>query len=211
MRVNGATLSDAAQAHFAQIAASYDRRWARYLSVSLHSALAALPRKPGDRILDIPCGTGELERLLLAGAPDVELVAADVSPAMLHRAVRKNASAGVAWIQCDVNRLPFPDKHFDHVVCASGLHDFHDPVGSVRELHRVLRTGGTLILIDWCADNLSVQLMGLWLRLTNAAFHTTYTTVACRQLLESARFTVCGIDRFRISPIWKLMRLVCRK
>jgi ubiquinone/menaquinone biosynthesis C-methylase UbiE len=209
--MNGATPSDTAQPHDARIAASYDRRWARYLSLSLQSTLAALPRKPGDKILDIPCGTGELERLLLADAPHVNFTAADASPAMLRQAGRKNGSTPVAWVQCDVSRLPFPDNHFDHVVCASGLHDFHDPVGSVRELHRVLRVGGTLILVDWCADYLSVRLMGHWLRLTNTAFHTTYTTQSCRQLLESARFTVCDVDRFRISPIWKLMRFVCRK
>src|SRR5579872_4786942 len=143
-----------------QLAQEYDRRWAGYLDVSMRAVLDALDPQNGTRILDVPCGTGELARLLAQERPEFSVTGADLSLAMLRQAGRKLPDHAYGWVRSDVARLPFPDNHFDQVVCASGLHDFHAPDLAMRELHRVLRDDGTLVLLDWCADYLSMQLVG---------------------------------------------------
>jgi ubiquinone/menaquinone biosynthesis C-methylase UbiE len=202
---------EAAQAHYDRLAADYDQRWANYLRLSVDAIVEVLPRDPAARILDMPCGTGQLGRRLTAQGSDALLVGGDLSRGMLEEAARKCPSPLVTWLQCDVRQLPFADNVFDHVVCASSLHYFRSPEESLRELHRVLRPGGMLILIDWCGDFLSCRLIGLWLRLTQPAVVKVYASDECRRLLESASFSIADVDRFRVDWAWKLMRFVCRK
>ena len=71
----------------------------------------------------------------------------------------------------------------------------------------MLRAGGTLILTDWCDDYLSCKLCSLYLRLTDPAFHQSYTLGECRQMLELAGFSVASAHRFKIDWLWGLMRL----
>jgi ubiquinone/menaquinone biosynthesis C-methylase UbiE len=207
-RIGDGRFADAREDRLAQ---DYDRRWARYLDVSMRTVLDALDPQNGTRILDVPCGTGELARLLALERPEFSVTGADLSLAMLRQAVRKLPEHRSGWVRSDIARLPFPDNHFDQVVCSSGLHDFRAPDLALRELHRVLRSDGTLVLLDWCADYLSVKLVSLWLCLSNRLFVQSYTSAACIRLLEATPFAVRSFDPFRVDRTWKLMRFVCRK
>src|SRR5215471_6406351 len=94
---------------------------------------------------------------------------------MLRQAVRKQIGSQVFWAQAEAGRLPLADATFDSVVCANSFHYFRLPVGALREMGRVLRPGGSLVLVDWCDDYLTCKLCSLWLRLTDPAFYRTYT------------------------------------
>ena len=98
---------------------------------------------PGQRVLDVACGTGVLacaaaERVGPGGA----VAGLDANPQMLEVARRKRSD--VEWVEGRAERLPFPDQHFDAVVSQFGFMFFEDRVGALREMMRVLRPGGRL-------------------------------------------------------------------
>lgn len=198
--------SDKVRKTYNRLASEYDFRWQPYISATLNSVLEKLNFAGTEKILDVPCGTGELERLLLAKWPELRITGTDISPGMLREARVKVSSNKVSWIEADVANLPFSDSCFDCVVCANSFHYFRHPVESLKEIRRTLRTDGMLLLIDWCDDYWVCKLCSLWLRLTHRAFYKMYGLRRCHTLLEETGFRVVESDRFRTGRIWGLMR-----
>lgn len=97
--------------------------------------------RPG-RLIEIGCGTGRFARSVLDEAPDVDYVATDLSPAMVEATRALGVTAEVA--SSDV--LPFGDASCDGAVAAWMLYHVPDLDGTLRELRRVLRDGGTLFV-----------------------------------------------------------------
>jgi ubiquinone/menaquinone biosynthesis C-methylase UbiE len=203
--------TEAVRREYDRLATSYDRRWRTYVDATLHAVLAGVGFQGQERVLDIACGTGELERRLLARWPNLAVVGTDLSLGMLQQASAKGDSPRASWVQAEATHLPFPDNAFDVAVCASSFHYFRSPVKALHEARRVLCPHGLFVLIDWCDDYLSCKLCGLWLRWTDPAFCRTYTEQACRSLLEAAGFDVVRSDHFRVRWIWGMMRFVCRR
>lgn len=115
----------------------------------------AARRLPADarRVLEVAAGTGRVTRQLLARLPaDGELVASDLNPPMLEEAARRlGQDARLTFQQADAQALPFADRRFDTVVCQFGLMFVPDKGLALREMRRVLRPGGTLLLSTWDA------------------------------------------------------------
>lgn len=100
------------------------------------------------RILDAGCGNGRYTRFLLREAdPDALVMAFDYSQQMLHRARRRLAGDRVTFVAADLTRLPYADAVFDAAVCGWVLEHLPDPQPGLRELARVLRPGGKLLLL----------------------------------------------------------------
>lgn len=122
------------------------RRWKRRL-VEL-----ADPR-PGERALDLCCGTGDVARALAAhakGAQGAEVLGIDFSDEMLGIARRTTPSAcGITYRQADALELPFPDGSFDLVTVAYGLRNLADLDRGLREALRVLAPGGRLACLEF--------------------------------------------------------------
>jgi demethylmenaquinone methyltransferase / 2-methoxy-6-polyprenyl-1,4-benzoquinol methylase len=117
--------------------AGLDRRW-RVLTVR------AVVR-PGDRVLDACCGTGDLAvAAWKAGAARVSGV--DFSERMLERARRK--APALEWVQADVLHLPFEDGSFDAAVVGFGIRNVDDLERGLRELRRVLVSGGRVGILE---------------------------------------------------------------
>jgi demethylmenaquinone methyltransferase / 2-methoxy-6-polyprenyl-1,4-benzoquinol methylase len=114
-----------------------DRRWRRL------TAEAAV--RPGERVLDACCGTGDLALAdLKAGAGEV--IGLDFSEPMLERARRK--SDAVEWVQGDMLSLPYEDASFDAATVGFGVRNVEDLEAGLRELRRVLRPGGRLGVLE---------------------------------------------------------------
>jgi demethylmenaquinone methyltransferase/2-methoxy-6-polyprenyl-1,4-benzoquinol methylase len=117
--------------------AGLDLRWRRL------AAVAAV--RPGDRVLDAACGTGDLATAAArAGAGSV--VGIDFSERMLERARRK--APQLEWVRGDLLALPFEDGSFDAATIGFGIRNAADLDLALAELHRVLRPGGRLAILE---------------------------------------------------------------
>jgi ubiquinone/menaquinone biosynthesis C-methylase UbiE len=108
---------------------------------------------PGQRILDLGCGTGTLAIQVKRREPGVEMVGLDADPEMLGRAREKAERAGVELTLTEgfSNELPFEDASFDRVLSTLFFHHL-DPEPkrqTAREIARVLKRGGELHVADW--------------------------------------------------------------
>ena len=101
--------------------------------------------QPGHRVLDVACGTGVLAReALLQVGPAGYVAGVDIAPGMLT--VARQIEPAIDWKQSPADALPFAEKSFDAVVCQFGLMYFPDPEESLREIQRVLVSGGHLAI-----------------------------------------------------------------
>jgi SAM-dependent methyltransferase len=109
--------------------------------------------RPGDRVLDLACGTGVVARAAARRVmPDGHVCGLDVNENML--AIARRAGADIEWLQTDASRTDLPDASFDAAICQQGLQFFPDRLAALRELHRVLAPGGRAVVATWCAaDN----------------------------------------------------------
>jgi SAM-dependent methyltransferase len=96
----------------------------------------------GQRVLDVACGTGVLARAAAARVAPGAVTGLDANPGML--AVARRLDTSIEWIDGRAEALPLPAAGFDAVVSQFGLMFFDDRVAALREMQRVLRSGGRL-------------------------------------------------------------------
>ena len=108
--------------------------------------------KPGQHVLDIAGGTGDLA---MAFAPKVgvngSVVHTDINEAMLREGRNRLLDAGVSLptLVCDAEHLPFSDAHFDLLTVAFGLRNMTHKEAALREMNRVLKPGGKLLVLEF--------------------------------------------------------------
>jgi ubiquinone/menaquinone biosynthesis C-methylase UbiE len=105
---------------------------------------------PGSRVLDVACGPGLLT--IAFAERCAEAVGLDATEALLARAraaARERGLGNVVFQAGDARRLPHPDDTFDVVACRAALHHFEAPAEVLREMSRVARPGGTLLVADF--------------------------------------------------------------
>ena len=98
------------------------------------------------RVLDVATGTGDLALAIRRACPAAEVTGADFCPEMLEIAARRGV---VPTVVADALALPFADGHFDAVTVAFGLRNMADWGAALREMRRVLRPGGHLLVLDF--------------------------------------------------------------
>jgi demethylmenaquinone methyltransferase/2-methoxy-6-polyprenyl-1,4-benzoquinol methylase len=102
---------------------------------------------PGSRALDVATGTGDLAvELARRVSPGGEVVGSDFSEGMLERARRK--STAVRWEQANALALPYPDDGFDAATVGFGARNFSDLEQGLREMARVVRPGGRVVVLE---------------------------------------------------------------
>jgi SAM-dependent methyltransferase len=134
--------------------ASYERIAETYASIH-DRVVAALALEPGDRVLDIACGTGGVA--LRAARTGAEVVGVDISADQLAKAREAAEAAGlpIRFEEGDCQELPYADAEFDAVASTFGAVFAFDQECTAAELARVCRSGGRLALTTWPEDEWS--------------------------------------------------------
>ncbi len=134
-------LIDAANAYEALFVPALFAQWATKVA-------DAAQIQPGQRVLDVACGTGVLAReVSLRTGSTGAVMGIDPSPGMV--AVAKQLAPGIEWREGAAESLPFPDQSFDAVASQFGLMFFMDRRQALREMLRVLAPGGRLAVAVW--------------------------------------------------------------
>lgn len=194
------------KAQYDRIARMYDRRWHSYVTNTLAFLMEHVHLGGHETILDIACGTGELERLLVATHPQTKLVGVDISEQMLNIARSKFTDRNnIEFLKATAIALPFPDSSFDIVITASAFHYFENPIAALREIRRVLKPDGRAIVLDWCRDFWSCQILDLILKLLDPAYRTCYTQTELHNFLRAADFEAIGQQKKLLRPLWGMM------
>jgi SAM-dependent methyltransferase len=117
-----------------------------------HDLFARLKITPGQEVLDVAAGTGNIA--IRAAAAGAQVVGLDLTPELFGTARERANEHGVTvdWVEGDAEDLPFEDKRFDHVLSAFGVQfaPRHEIVA--QELARVCRPGGRIALVNWTPE-----------------------------------------------------------
>ena len=110
--------------------------------------------RPGNRVLDLAGGTGDLSsRLLPLVGPKGRVVLSDINASMLQegrkRLVDEGAVGNINYVQADAEQLPFPDGTFDGVTIGFGLRNVTRKERALAAMHRVLKPGGRVVILEF--------------------------------------------------------------
>jgi demethylmenaquinone methyltransferase/2-methoxy-6-polyprenyl-1,4-benzoquinol methylase len=182
-----------------------DPRWRRAM-------VAALPARPGERVLDVATGTGLVAQELVR-RKRCSVVGLDQSAQMLARAQHRVAHdaglrASVELMAGEAEQLPFDDAEFDHLTFTYLLRYVDDPQATLRELARVVRPGGTLASLEFAVPG-SQPWRALWQLYTRVGLPALGRLVS-REWAHTGRFLADSIPSFyerypprRVLDMWR--------
>jgi SAM-dependent methyltransferase len=129
----------------------------RYLVPAVFAPWAAMlieqaVLQPGERVLDVACGTGVVARLAVKPVGSTGQIIGldnDAEKLRVARSLPPLPGVSLAWQEGNALAMPFADASFDALLCQQGLQFFPDRPAALREMHRVLVPGGRLVLSVW--------------------------------------------------------------
>lgn len=191
---------------YQRLASVYDWIYRGYINKTMDVALKLLCPNGSERILDVACGTGELERRVMEVHPAQAIVGVDLTEAMLARArVKLAAWPHVVFYQADSVSLPFPNAAFDCVITCSAFHYMRQPERVIDEFARVLTPGGRLILLDWTRDAWQGRLYNWIRRKTVPAHYQVYHSDEIVAMCNRAGLQMSNIQKFSVMGFWQMM------
>ncbi len=187
---------------------------ANYLTSSVHASGADLDRLarlaarlPAVNVLDLGCGAGHAS-YALARAGVKRVIAYDLAPPMLEIVMKEATARGHAQIQTlagAAEHLALPDAGFDMVVTRYSAHHWLDVPGALGEVERVLKPGGTFVVIDVLAPE--IPLLDTVLQtvelLRDESHVRDYRESEWRAMLEAARFSPPTVERWKLPMEFK--------
>ena len=132
-------------AYWAEHAETYEASTARYQ----RAVLAAIGAQPGERLLDVGCGSGRLALDVVGGTPGATAVGVDLSSAQLNVARARAGDLPVEFVQADAQVHDFGHATYDVVASRTGTMFFSDPAMAFSNLAQATRPGGRLVILVW--------------------------------------------------------------
>jgi len=203
------TANAVVQRAYDRLARVYDFFFGAILQPGRERAVRAIAPRPGLRVLELGIGTGLTASLY---PPDWTVVGVDLSTAMLARAYRRIDALGddvdVGLLQADGAQLPFEDETFDVVLVPYVMSVVPDPLSVGRELRRVCRASGQIIILNHflSQDSLGAKLERWISPLTSRIGFRT--DLSLHWLLTGAGLKPVEVSAVNLPPIWKLVTCV---
>jgi len=165
--------------------------------------------EPGDRILELACGTGILTNFILEkNTVPIQYLATDFSPNMIDKCRQKNSH--VQFEVADAKDLEFDAKSFDHIIIANALHIMPHPEKALSEIGRVLQDDGTLFAPNWLKptdmrEKIVLRLASLF----GYNVHNSFELEAYLTFLEANGFKITEKEVY--SCVRELLFVACKK
>ena len=184
------------RAAFDRQAPTYDSSGYSQHARRLHAeVVAAVETFPFTAVLDVGCGTGATLDAIVRAHPEVHAWGIDLSAEMIAKARERLRRAGeragsqVDLRVADAEHLPLADEAVDLVVCVDSLHHYPDPAAALREMRRVTRPGGGLVIGEWRLAAPLRQLMNWLLPRLPEGDVRVYTGRELSELAEAAGYS----------------------
>lgn len=200
---------DVTERLYARFASVYNAIFGAILQAGRVEAMRELPLRPGDEILEVGIGTGLTATLYPS---ECRIVGIDLSEPMLREAARHVESHGrsnVRLWRMDATTLGFPDESFDVVYAAYVISVVPDPVAALKEMRRVCRVGGHIVLLNhFLSTNPILSVLERWISPITA--HVGFRSdLDLSVLLAQAGLEPISVKKVNTPRIWSLVR--CRR
>jgi ubiquinone/menaquinone biosynthesis C-methylase UbiE len=170
-------------------------RNSRFLKAAQSKVLSLLNVQPNVHFLDIGCGTGWAvgQAAKLVNGKGL-FYGADLSPKMIEKA-KSNFSGkdNFHFIEANSESIPLEDGFFDIIICTNSFHHYLHPDKALKEMHRLLKSGGKLYILDPLADSRIIKFWDMLARLKEPEHVRIYSTKEFQQLFEQAGFRYSSV------------------
>jgi len=163
-------------------------RNSRFLRAAQGKVLSLLNIQPNVHFLDIGCGTGwAVGRAANLVNGKGLFYGVDLSPKMIEKA-KSNFSGkdNFRFLQANSESIPLEDRFFDIIICTNSFHHYLHPDKALKEMHRLLKNGGKLYILDPLADSWLVKFWDILAKLKEPEHVRMYSTKEFQQLFEQA-------------------------
>jgi ubiquinone/menaquinone biosynthesis C-methylase UbiE len=142
------------------------------------------------RALEIGCGNGHGTKLIQKYFCPQKIIGIDLDERMINTAVKRNRNAAISYQVMDASELDFPDDYFDAIFDFGIIHHIPNWKDALKEMHRVLKPGGEVILEDLSIDSFSKDIGRLWRILSDHPYESMYTPGQFTEFLDEIGFAI---------------------
>jgi ubiquinone/menaquinone biosynthesis C-methylase UbiE len=155
-------------------------------------AMSKLNIEKGSGFLDVGCGTGWAVRQAIRRLRSGRACGIDIAPKMVAKAIALSPCIdNVEFLPGNSEAIPYPDDTFSSILCTSSFHHYQNPVRALCEMKRVMKSSGTLVILDAARDiSWAIWLQDRWRRHLERSHVRYYTTIEMRALVAEARLTL---------------------
>lgn len=184
---------------FDQWSDTYDHGiWSLYFKAGYKQAIKYLPKRNNLEILDVGCGTGDLAISLAASSRVARVVGLDISEGMISVAMQKaraikNNVAKLSFVIGESENLPASDNAFDVIFCLNSFHHHPSPSKTLKEMARVLRSAGIVVVLDPFTDGI---IRKAWSSILKKLFNEPYVSYYSRKYLKK-QFEEAGFSNVK--------------